>query len=158
MVGLFVVIALAVLAAIGVILLANASGGGTDLRTFWQDLRNGLRREPEDAPAEAEPDPVDVPFDRFFAEAPQAGDGYLQLDELAEALERTGERAVRLRAHLPQARTGGSTALAAPPAPTPGDREAAEPADPARPPRRGGHRPAVVVVGPPPLPPQRRDG
>src|SRR6478736_3443529 len=110
--GYLVVIGLALVAAIGVIVLANAAGdGGTDLRTFWADLRSGLRRRrggDEEAPVADAAEPVDVPFDQIFAEASQPDDGYLQLDELAEMLERTGERAVRLREHLPYPRAGAA--------------------------------------------------
>ncbi len=132
---------LALLAAIGVIVLANrASEGGTDVRTFWADLRRGLRREPaaDDAPVDVEPEPVDVPFDRFFAEAPQTGDGYLQLDELAELLERTGERAGRLREHLPHPRAAAGHPAAA---------RAPRPRVPAR---RTGHVPVGTVPAPHP--------
>lgn len=153
--GFFVVIALAVAAAVGVIVLANRASGGTDVRTFWADLRAGLgrRRGTEGAPLEDEPEPVDVSFDRFFAEAPQADDGYLQLDDLAEALERTGERAAHLRERLPHARGGQD---AEPEAPVRSDAVPAAAAP--RPARRSGHTPGVVVVGPPVLPPQRGDG
>lgn len=105
--GFLVVIGLALVAALGVIVLANAAGdGGGDLRTFWADLRSGLRRRrdaDERVLDEAEPEPVDVAFEELFAAASQPDDGYLQLDELAEMLERTGERAARLREHLPHA-------------------------------------------------------
>jgi len=188
--GYLVVIGLALVAAIGVIVLANAAGdGGTDLRTFWADLRSGLRRRrggDEEAPVADAAEPVDVPFDQLFAEASQPDDGYLQLDELAEMLERTGERAVRLRGHLPYPRAGAGgpaerlvvqdgvhapAAAAADP-----DRAPVAPAHARRPPRRSGHVPvrrvaatpapsrpaaAATVAGPatppPSVPPQRGD-
>ncbi|WP_431836725.1 hypothetical protein [Cellulomonas sp. Y8] len=186
--GYLVVIGLALVAAIGVIVLANAAGdGGTDLRTFWDDLRSGLRRRrsgDQEAPVVDEAEPVDVPFDQLFAEASQPDDGYLQLDELAEMLERTGERAVRLREHLPYPRAGvGEPAerlvvqdgVPAPAVADP-DRAPAPPAHARRAPRRSGHvpvrrvtvvpaaarpTPAASVAGPatppPSVPPQRGD-
>lgn len=188
--GFLVVIGLALVAAIGVIVLANAAGdGGTDLRTFWADLRSGLRRRggDEEAPVVDEAEPVDVPFDQLFAEASQPDDGYLQLDELAEMLERTGERAVRLREHLPYPRAGaGEPAervvvqdrVPAPGAPAAAGRPASAPVRAPRVPRRSGHVPArtgapaaahpapahpaaAAVAGPaatpPAVPPQRGD-
>jgi pyruvate/2-oxoglutarate dehydrogenase complex dihydrolipoamide acyltransferase (E2) component len=174
--GYLVVIGLALVAAIGVIVLANAAGdGGTDVRTFWADLRSGLRRRrragtAEESPVVDEVEPVDVPFDQLFAEASQPDDGYLQLDELAEMLERTGERAVRLREHLPYPRAGAAgpaervVVQDRVPAPAPGavapaeraaaaERSAAAPhpaAAPARAPRvprRSGHVPVRTVAG-----------
>ncbi|NHT19157.1 hypothetical protein [Cellulomonas sp. IC4_254] len=160
--GYLVVIGLALVAAIGVIVLANAAGdGGTDLRTFWADLRSGLRRRGRDGDEQSsvveEAEPVDVPFDQLFAEASQPDDGYLQLDELAEMLERTGERAARLREHLPAGR-----AAAGEPAdrvvvqdrvPAPGTAAPAAPehapvpeAHPGRGPRRSGHLPVRTVT------------
>ncbi|HYQ75079.1 hypothetical protein [Cellulomonas sp.] len=182
--GYLLVIGLALVAAIGVIVLANAAGdGGTDVRTFWADLRSGLRRRrrgaaDEEAPVVDEAEPVDVPFDQLFAEASQPDDGYLQLDELAEMLERTGERAVRLREHLPYPRAGAAGEPAERvvvqdrvPAPAPGavapaaaeraaaERAAAEhaaaphpaaaPVRAPRVPRRGGHVPVRAVAGAP---------
>jgi len=183
--GYLVVIGLALVAAIGVIVLANAAGdGGTDLRTFWSDLRSGLRRRRDDdrAPVVDEGEPVDVPFDQLFAEASQPDDGYLQLDELAEMLERTGERAVRLREHLPYPRAGAGEPAERVvvqdrvPAPAPGAVAPAHgPHAPRVPrvPRRSGHvpvrtvtaapsRPAAAATAagpaaPPSVPPQRGD-
>jgi hypothetical protein len=134
-------IGLALLAAVGVIVMANAVGdGGTDLRSFWRDLRNGLRRRDD---AEAQPDeddaePVDVPFEQLFAEASQPDDGYLQLDELAEMLERTGDALPRprlpvRRPHVRSPHVPGAARAAA---------------------RRSGHVPTTTV----PRPPQPRDG
>lgn len=176
--GFLVVIGLALVAAIGVIVLANAaSGGRTDVRTFWADLRSGLRRGRERDAGEAgdveEAEPVDVPFDRFFAEAPQADDGYLQLDELADMLERTGERAGRLRERLPSARGGvGEEPRRTDASDAPG-RVVVQDRLPARAPavpRRSGHLPVRRVGGtgaggavaaptatPPVVPPQRAD-
>jgi hypothetical protein len=146
MAGYLGVVGLALLAAIAVIAVANAARGGSmDLRGFWRDFRSGLRRRgAEDEPAGADvPEPVDVPFDQLFAEVSQPDDGYLQLDELAGVLERTGERASRLRGHLPQSRTGTA---------------------PGHPARRSGHVPVGRVrapaapAAPPAVPPQRSDG
>lgn len=105
-------IGLALLAAVGVIWVANGSSGNTDLHTFWRDLRSGLRpgRRRTDVPDDAEA--VDVPLGQLFAEASEPDDGYLQLDELADMIERTGERAGKL---LP-GRAGGHPAAPAPPA------------------------------------------
>lgn len=97
-------VGLALLVAVGVLVMASASSdNGTDLRTFFGDLRSGLRRRPrgerEDAAEQTAADnaePVDVPFAQLFAEEAQPDDGYLQLDELADLIERTGERAGRL--------------------------------------------------------------
>lgn len=91
-------IGLALLAAVGVIVAANATGDGrTSVREFWADLRSGLRRRgARDDAAEPDAEPVDVPFAQIFAESSEPDDGYLQLDELAEMLERTGERAGRI--------------------------------------------------------------
>ena len=162
--GYIWVVGLALLAAIGVIAVANAAGGGsTDVRGFWRDFRSGLRRRrDEDAGDLDEAEPVDVPFDQLFAEVSQPDDGYLQLDELAGVLERTGERASRLRGHLPQSRTGSSTAArrpATPPA-VPGSAGAPGSAGPTGP-RRSGHVPVGRVAAPaapPAVPPQRGDG
>jgi hypothetical protein len=132
-------VGLALLAAIGVFAVANTASGGTGLRGFWNDFRSGLhRRRDDDAPLDDAPEPVDVPFDQMFAEVSQPDDGYLQLDELAGVLERTGERASRMREHLPQSRAAS------------GPRSA--------PVRRGGHAPAGTVQAPPAVPPQRSDG
>ena len=180
--GYLVVIGLALVAAIGVIVLANAAGdGGTDLRTFWSDLRSGLRRRRADdqAPVVEEGEPVDVPFDQLFAEASQPDDGYLQLDELAEMLERTGERAVRLREHLPHPRAGAGEPAERVvvqdrvPAPAAGPAHGPHAARAPRVPRRSGHvpvrtvtaapsRPAAAATAsapsaPPSVPPQRGD-
>lgn len=146
--GYIWVVGLALLAAIGVIAVAHvASGGGTDVRGTWRDFRadfrSGLRRgRDDDGPADDTPELVDVPFDQMFAEVSQPDDGYLQLDELAGVLERTGERAGRVREHLPQSRTR--------PAARPGARSAAA--------RRSGHVPVATVTAPPVVPPQRSDG
>ncbi|QZN84573.1 hypothetical protein [Cellulomonas sp. C5510] len=165
-------IGLALLAAVGVIVAANAAEGGrTGLRTFWQDLRGGLRRDAEDQPAEAaDAEPVDVPFAQLFAEASQPDDGYLQLDELADMLERTGERAGRL---LPgRAGARGHDRDAARPVPSvPADRPAAprqhdrhpripRPVHVPTAARRSGHAPAGVAADerPPTVPPRPRDG
>ncbi|MCG7286125.1 hypothetical protein MHY85_09085 [Cellulomonas sp. ACRRI] len=185
--GYLVVIGLALVAAIGVIVLANAAGdGGTDLRTFWSDLRSGLRRRrrgDDEAPVVDEGEPVDVPFDQLFAEASQPDDGYLQLDELAEMLERTGERAARLREHLPYPRAAAGEPAARVvvqdrvPAPAPGAvaPDAVHAPRAPRVPRRSGHvpvrtvaataapsRPAAAATAagpaaPPSVPPQRGD-
>jgi hypothetical protein len=101
-------VGLAVLAAVGVIAAAGvASDGGTSPRAFWADLRAGLRRVKDRSARDEvdEAEPVDVPFEQLFAEASQPDDGYLQLDELAEVIERTGERAGRLLP-APQPHTG----------------------------------------------------
>lgn len=159
-------VGLAVLAAVGVIVAANAAGdGGTSPRAFWTDLRAGLRRvRDRSARDEAdEAEPVDVPFEQLFAEASQPDDGYLQLDELAEVIERTGERAGRLlpgrtgeREHRPHdARPlaqphGGAPRAAAPRAPRPHTGAA----------RRSGHAPAGTprTELPPVVPPRGHDG
>jgi hypothetical protein len=99
-------VGLAVLAAVGVIAAAGvASDGGTSPRAFWADLRAGLRRVKDRSARDEvdEAEPVDVPFEQLFAEASQPDDGYLQLDELAEVIERTGERAGR-RSRTPAGR------------------------------------------------------
>lgn len=101
-------IGVALAAAVCVLLAANAWGDErVDLRTFWRDLRSGLRR---DEPGDEQPDeqPVDVHLEELFARG--TDDGYLQLDELAELIERTGERAGRLlhSGHLPLARDRGA--------------------------------------------------
>lgn len=166
--GYLVVIGLALVAAIGVIVLANAAGdGGTDLRTFWADLRSGLRRrgrdDDEQSPVVDEAEPVDVPFDQLFAEASQPDDGYLQLDELAEMLERTGERAARLREHLPSGRAAAGEPVdrvvvqdrvPAPgtPAPAVSEHAPAPAAHPGRQPRRSGHLPVRTVTASPARP------
>lgn len=145
-VGFVVVIGVAVLAALGVLAVAGRGGGQPDVRTFLTDFRNGVRRRDDAAPApDVDPDPVDVPFAQFFAEAPQVDDrgGYLRLDELAGVIERTGERAGRIREHLPHPRTG-STGADAPHDPTPA--------------RRTGHVPVATVPAPPVVPPRRSDG
>jgi hypothetical protein len=180
-------IGLALLAAVGVIVAANATGDGrTSAREFWADLRSGLRRRgarDDAAGAEGDAEPVDVPFAQMFAESSEPDDGYLQLDELAEMIERTGERAGRIlpgrgehghrTAHPEQAEhpaaapVAGEPAHDTPHAPHPRTTPRAHPA----PVRRSGHEPAARRTGtatahapaasaplPPAVPPQRRDG
>ncbi len=106
MTGVLWGIGLALLAAAGVIAAASAWGDESGaLRTFWTDLRTVLRRRRAGetvpgASAAAEPAPVDVPFAEMFAAESEPDDGYLQLDELGDlldrTLDRTGERAGRL--------------------------------------------------------------
>lgn len=175
-------IGLALLAAVGVIVAANATGDGrTSVREFWADLRAGLRRRGKDVDgALVDAEPVDVPFAQIFAESSEPDDGYLQLDELAEMLERTGERAGRIlpgrgehehrpaRAERTERADRPTTAPAADEAP-----RAAHPRTPRSHPvaaRRSGHEPvahrgtvtthapAAPVALPPAVPPQRRDG
>jgi hypothetical protein len=81
--------------------IGAASAWGDDagaLRTFWRDLRTGLhrRRSGQQPLPEDDPQPVDVSFAEIFARDAEPGDDYLQLDELADLLDRTGERAGRL--------------------------------------------------------------
>ncbi len=175
-------IGLALLAAVGVIVAANATGDGrTSAREFWADLRSGLRRRGREADADdaaVDAEPVDVPFAQIFAESSEPDDGYLQLDELAEMLERTGERAGRIlpgrgeHEHRPAQREDADHPAAAPtaeetepaahprtsrPHPVAARRSGHEPAA-----RRSGtataHAPATSVTLPPAVPPQRRDG
>jgi hypothetical protein len=87
-------IGLALVAAVAVIVLASrGSDEGTSWRTFVDDFKAGWRdrkrREPES-------EPVDVPFDELFATESRPGDDYLHLDEFAEIIERTGDRAGQL--------------------------------------------------------------
>lgn len=153
-------IGLALLAAAGVVVAASSAGEGNGLRTFWDDLRSGLRSVKDRSAHDEVPDapPVDVPFDQLFAETSQPDDGYLQLDELADVIERTGERASRL---LP-GRAGERLHHDAVPAP-----RAATPRPPHAPhvprahaPRRSGHVPAAVAHAGPPsaVPPRGHDG
>lgn len=95
--GAYIVgVAVALLAAAGVVVAASrGSDEQTIWRTFWSDLRAGLRREDRAATDEPAPRPVDVPLDTLLAQA-QPGDDYLQLDELTGLLERTSERANQL--------------------------------------------------------------
>lgn len=86
-------VAVALLAAAGVVVAANrGSDERTSWRTFWSDLRAGLRREDRAATDEPALRPVDVPLDTMLAQS-QPGDDYLQLDELTGLLERTSGRA-----------------------------------------------------------------
>lgn len=77
-------VAVALLAAAGVVVAANrGSDERTSWRTFWSDLRAGLRREDRADTDEPAPRPVDVPLDTLLAQS-QPGDDYLQLDELPD--------------------------------------------------------------------------
>lgn len=93
--GVLVVgIGVALVAAVAVIVLASrGSEDGTSWHTFVDDFKAGWRdrkrREPES-------EPVDVPFDELFAAESRPGDDYLHLDEFAEIIERTGDRAGQL--------------------------------------------------------------
>lgn len=160
-------IGLALLAAVGVIVAANAAEGGREgLRTFWQDLRGGLRRDKDAEPVDRDDaEPVDVPFEQMFAEVSQPDDGYLQLDELADMLERTGERAGRLLPGRSGTREHGhdpDRPTDRPAVPRPHDRHPRLPR-PVHVPaaaRRSGHTPARVAADerPPAVPPRPRDG
>lgn len=105
---------LALVVAVGVIVAASAWGDESGaLRSFGRDLRAGLHRRrrgraEEGLPAvrtdqagPADDTPVDVPFAEIFAADAEPEDGYLHLDELAEMVERTGERAGRLLHQAP---------------------------------------------------------
>jgi hypothetical protein len=96
-------ITVALIAAGVVVVVANAASHtpGRDAdATFWRDLRAGLaaRRGPgargTQARDRAEAEPVDVPLDEFLR-ATQTDDGYVQLDELAHALSKAKDSAVR---------------------------------------------------------------
>jgi hypothetical protein len=92
-------IGIALLAAAGVIGAASAWGDDAGaLRTFWRDLRSGLhrRRSGQQPLHEDSAEPVDVTFAEIFAQDAEPEDGYLHLDDLADLLDRTGERAGRL--------------------------------------------------------------
>lgn len=94
--GAYVVgIVMALLAAAAVIVLAvRGSDEGTTWRTFREDFKAGwhnLRGHHE-----PDPEPVDVRFDELFESESEPGDDYLHLDEFAEMIERTGDRAGQL--------------------------------------------------------------
>ena len=95
---LWIVVALGT--AVVVIGAASVAGGRSGgIRTVLADMRTWLRewrannREPAAAPAE--PEPVDTTLGELFASAQVAGDGYLQVDELAETLTWAREQATR---------------------------------------------------------------
>ncbi|MEV7972987.1 hypothetical protein [Cellulomonas sp. NPDC089187] len=105
--GAYVVgIVLALLAAGAVIVLAvRGSDERTTWRTFLADFQAGWRglrgkQEPE-------PEPVDVRFDELFEAEAEPGDDYLHLDEFAELIERTGDRAGQLWHHDRDGARGG---------------------------------------------------
>jgi hypothetical protein len=93
----------ALVAAAVVALIANAASSGEGLGGvgFLTDLRAGLaaRRHPdaEDAAATraAEVEPVDVRLDEFLQATAVDDDGYLQADEMRDALTKARDRAVR---------------------------------------------------------------
>lgn len=96
--GAYVVgVLLALVAAVAVIVVASrGSDEGTSWRTFVADFKAGWRDRKNKVP---EPEPVDVPFDELFDAEARPGDDYLQLDEFAELIERTGDRAGQIWHH-----------------------------------------------------------
>ena len=85
-----------------VVVIGAASVGGDrtgGLGTLLVDMRAGLRgwrannREP--AVVVPEPEPVDTTLGELFASEQVAGDGYLQVDDLAETLTWAREQATR---------------------------------------------------------------
>jgi hypothetical protein len=93
--GAYVVGVLLALAAAAAVMVVASRGSDerTGWRTFLADFRAGWRDRKNDEP---EPEPVDVRFDELFATESRPGDDYLHLDEFAEMIERTGDRAERI--------------------------------------------------------------
>jgi hypothetical protein len=102
MISLAVWTLVALSAAALVLVLA---GGGNDSvrgggpRAAWRDMRAGLAmwrtRGTVSAAAAADPEPVDATMAEFFAAAEVDDDGYLQLEELTDTLNRARELASR---------------------------------------------------------------
>ena len=93
-------IAVALGTAVVVIGAASVAGGRAGgIRTVLADMRTWVRewransREPAAAPGESQP--VDTTFGELFASEQVSGDGYLQVDELAETLTWAREQATR---------------------------------------------------------------
>jgi|GEM_PF-2329164 len=115
--GAYVVGVVVALAAAGfVIVLANrGSDERTSWRTFVADFKAGWRGRKDREP---EPEPVDVPLEELFAAEAEPGDPYVHLDEFADLIERTGDRAGQLwhhereviQEHLPHPKTEGPAA------------------------------------------------
>ena len=89
----------ALVAAAAVVLVA--SGEGHRGAGFLADLRAGVaaRRHPDaddlSAARAAEIEPVDVPLDEFLRATAVDDEGYLQVDEVRDALTKARDRAVR---------------------------------------------------------------
>lgn len=70
--------------------------GLTELRRSAARLVTGRRRAPEETEAlRAASEPVDVRLDEFLRVAAVEDDGYLQADDLTDALSRAREKAAR---------------------------------------------------------------
>jgi hypothetical protein len=103
MLPVFVWTLAALVAAAAVALIANAASGGDGPggAGFLTDLRAGLaarrHRDTVDVAAAraAEVEPVDVQLDEFLRATAVDEDGYLQADEVRDALTRVRDRAVR---------------------------------------------------------------
>ena len=83
-----------------VLLLASVAGGPRNVdESPWEAFRRGwaARRHPdEEQLAAAAIEPVDVSLGEFLSATVEHGDdGYLQVDELADTLQRARERATR---------------------------------------------------------------
>lgn len=101
MVVVLVVIVLALLAAASVVLLASTAAAPGGDGSAWESFRRGWRsrRHPDadqlDAARAAAVEPVDLSLAQFLRETAEVGDAYLNVDELAEDLQRARDRAVR---------------------------------------------------------------
>lgn len=94
-------IVLALIVAAAVLLLASVAAGPRDVdESPWQAFRRGwaARHETEgEAAAAAAAEPVDLSLTEFLSATAERGEGYLQVDELADTLSRARDRVPGLR-------------------------------------------------------------
>ncbi|MDO8144549.1 MULTISPECIES: hypothetical protein [unclassified Isoptericola] len=87
--------------------MENGDDDGEGLRGFVRDFRAGLRNRGAAPP----PPPVDTDMDAFFAANVEEAPGYVDADELSDALQRAQGR---VRPHAPVIRPLGSVRPRAP--------------------------------------------
>jgi len=101
-------ILVALVVALGVLLLVGASAGDERPSNPWRSLRAGLagRRHPtpeqQAAQAAADVEPVDVSLEDLLRATAEDGDPYLRPDELSVPLHRVARRTGRGRMSEPR--------------------------------------------------------